>query len=264
MLQPDAGLLRWQEDVQHAILTPDSTLTAQLARRLRVQGASAEQRINVYVAAYVLRLGEALRTNYPALHQLLGDEEFDRMACRHLATHPPAHTSIRWFGQHLADFLSRELPYANIPSIGELAEFEWALRHTIDAADAQRITVEALQMIEPESWAALTFSVHPSVSILHFHWNAPQIWSALVTDTPLPEPLGQDMHWLVYRQPSLVTGWRSATTAEVIALNGINNGASFADLCEELGDQVDDAQSIPLLAATFLKSWVEQGLVATR
>ena len=85
-----------------------------------------------------------------------------------------------------------------------------------------------------------------------------------MADQQLPEPVAQEMHWLVYRQPNLVTGWRSATTAEIVALNSINRGSNFADLCEELGDHIEDAQSIPLVAATFLKSWIEQGLVSAR
>ena len=260
----DPELLHWQEAVQKAILSPASDLKAQLACLLRMGGAGPQQRIDVYVDAYVLRLAEALRTNYPALHQLLGDNEFDRMACHYLAAHPSSHTSIRWFGQHLSTFLRTESPYANIPSIAELAEFEWALRHTIDAADAALITLEKLQAIEPESWATLTFSLHPALSILLFEWNSPQIWSALVADEQVPDPAPQSMHWLVYRQPNLVSGWRSASILEIHALNCIDRGNSFADLCEALDHEAEDIDSIPLLAATFLKSWVEQGLVATR
>ena len=257
-------LVHWQEATQKAILSPGSDLTAQLARLLRVGEASPQQRIGVYIDAYVLRLAEALRTNYPAVHQLLGDNEFERMACRYLATHPSSHTSIRWFGQHLSRYLRTEPPYANIPSIAELAEFEWALRHTIDAADAELITLETLQAIGPESWATLTFSLHPALSILLFEWNSPQIWSALMADEQVPDPAPLSMHWLVYRQPNLVTGWRSASILEIHALACIDRGGSFADLCEALDYESEDTDSIPLLAATFLKSWVEQGLVATR
>jgi hypothetical protein len=72
------------------------------------------------------------------------------------------------------------------------------------------------------------------------------------------------MHWLVYRQPNLVTGWRSATAQEIAALNSIHRGLNFSDLCEELSQLLEDIDSIPLTAATFLKSWVEQGLVSQR
>jgi hypothetical protein len=264
MLQPEFRLREWQDAVQGTILAPGSAQRIRVTGWLKSDGASPEKRLGVYVDAYVLRLLEALRTNYPAVHQLLGDDDFDDMACRYLAAHPPSHTSIRWFGQHLSDFLAIQTPYANIPSIAELAEFEWALRHTIDAADADILTLEALQAIAPQSWATLTFSLHPSLSILFFEWNAPQLWNALTADEHLPEPVAQAMHWLVYRQPNLVTGWRSATALEIAALNTINCGLSFADLCEELSQRLDDSESTPLTAATFLKSWVEQGLVSVQ
>jgi hypothetical protein len=264
MLQPEFTLQQWQEAVQGAILTPEETYSSKVTDWLRRDGANAEKRLAVYVHAYVLRLEEALRTNYPALHQLLGDDDFARMACRYLATHPPSHNSIRWFGLRLSAFLSEESPYASIPSIAELAEFEWALRYTIDAADADILTLDALQTIEPQLWAILTFSLHPSLSILHFQWNAPQLWNALTADEQLPEPAAQPMHWLVYRQPNLVTAWRSATALEIAALNSIQRGLSFADMCEELSHQLDDIDSTPLTAATFLKCWVDQGLVSVR
>lgn len=265
MPQPELELLQWQETIQQTILSPDNgVLKTTLTGWLRSNGADKEMRIGVYVDAYVLRLLEALRTNYPALHQLLGDDEFDRMACRYLATHPPSHTSIRWFGVHLSDFFRHEAPYVSIPSIAELADFEWALRHTIDAADAEILSVESLQAIAPESWATLTFSLHPSLSILSFQWNTPQIWNALMADDPMPDPVAQTMHWLVYRQSNLVTGWRSATALEIDGLSSINRGLNFSDLCEELGQLLEDIDSIPLTAATFLKSWVEQGLISQR
>ncbi len=264
MLQPEFALQDWQEAVQGAILGPEVSYRSKVTGWLRKDGASPEKRLEVYADAYVLRLQEALRTNYPALHQLLGDDDFDRMACRYLAAHPPSHTSIRWFGFRLSDFLAKEAPYATIPSIAELAEFEWALRHTIDAADADILTLDTLQTIEPQSWATLTFALHPSLSVLFFQWNAPQLWNALTADEQLPEPVAQPMHWLVYRQPNLVTGWRSATALEIAALNSIRRGMNFADLCEELSDGLDDTDSTPLTAAIFLKSWVEQGLVSAR
>ncbi len=257
-------LQEWQAALQETILSPTTAPKPKLTGWLRQGGANPDRRLGVYVDAYVLRLLEALRSNYPAVHQLLGDTEFDRMACHYLAAHPPSHPSIRWFGLHLSDFLARETPYANIPSLAELAVFEWALRHTVDAADVEILTLEALQVIKPESWAQLTFALHPSLSILFFQWNAPHIWNALTRNENPPEPILQVMHWLVYRQPDLLSGWRSATALEIAALNSVRRGLSFADLCEELGQLVEDIESIPLTAATFLKSWVAQGLLAFR
>jgi hypothetical protein len=264
MLQRECNLREWQEAIQENILSPNSAHKSKLTGWLKKNGANPGIRLGIYVDAYMLRLLEALRTNYPALHQLLGDDDFDRMAFRYLTAHPPTHSSIRWFGSQLSVFLAQETPYSNVPSIAELADFEWALRHTIDAADSDILTMEALQAIDPESWGILTFSLHPSLSILLLQWNAPHIWDALTEHENPPEPVQQAMYWLVYRQPNLVSGWRSASALEIAALNGIDRGLGFADLCEELGHLVDDIDSIPLTAATFLRSWVAQGLVSLR
>jgi hypothetical protein len=262
MLQPEPELQAWQAAVQHTILSPDNALRPQLTSWIRVDGAKPDFRLGVYIDAYVLRLLEALRTNYPAVRQLLGDEDFDHMARRYLAAHPPSESSIRWFGVLLSDFLRTATPYADIPSMAELAEFEWALRHTIDAADADILTLDTLQAIEPESWPRLTFALHPSLSILPLQWNAPQIWNALTHNETPPQPTPHAMHWLVYRQPDLVSGWRSATALEIAALDCIRRGLNFADLCEAIARLVTDIESVPLTAATFLKSWVAQGLLS--
>ena len=37
-------------------------------------------------------------SNYPALHRLLGDQDFGKLCSDYLRQHPPVHASIRWFG----------------------------------------------------------------------------------------------------------------------------------------------------------------------
>jgi hypothetical protein len=265
-------LSKWQAMVQENILSPTTEHKNKILPWLRQGGACAETRLGVYIDAYVLRLLEALRTNYPVIHQLLGDDYFDVMACRYLKIYPPQHASIRWFGHHLSDFLKKETPYMNVPSLAELADFEWALRHTIDAADINLVTSEYLQSLAPETWGELAFHLHPSLTILKLDWNVAQIWSVLSgtlsstghSEKNIPEPVLQPGFWLVYRQPDLVSGWRSATPLEVAALESVYHGLNFADLCEEMCNLTDDVESIPMTAATFLRAWVEQGLLSLR
>ncbi|MEZ5502362.1 MAG: DNA-binding domain-containing protein [Halioglobus sp.] len=259
----------WQAAVQASVLSTDPAPRERVMAWLRNEAADSggpgpAVRLDVYINAYALRLAEALRTNYPALHQLLGDEDFDTLASRYLDAHPSAHASIRWFGDRLAAFLREAAPYATVPAMAELAEFEWALRHTIDAADAELLTPDRLQALDPGAWGDLTFALHPSLRILALNWNAPQIWRALEHHENPPAPVAQAGTWLVYRQPDLVSGWRSAPALEAAALEIIASGHSFADLCEALCDLADDVDTVPLTAATLLRQWVAQGLLALR
>jgi hypothetical protein len=255
------SLEEWQSVLQKTILSADDTVF--FKDWIKHNHVQDETRLGIYIDAYALRLIEALKTNYPAVHQLLGDDEFDVMARTYLDCYPPEHASIRWFGNHLTDFLAAQKPYSDQPVFSELAQFEWALRHTIDAADAEVLSVENLQTIPPDRWGELCFELHPSLTILNLSWNTPQVWQALTNDENLPEPQLQSMAWMIYRQPDLISAWRSSSEAEVSSLHLIQAGKTFADICEHLAQYSDDVQQVPLIAAGFLRGWTEQGLLAS-
>ncbi|MEZ5572820.1 MAG: DNA-binding domain-containing protein [Halioglobus sp.] len=262
-------LHNWQADVQESILSSSAehssrVLAAIKPGAMRPETVDREVRLDVYINAYGLRLAEALQSNYPAVHQLLGDDDFQILAYRYLKAHPPVHASIRWFGESLSAFLKHEAPYASVPAMGELAEFEWALRHTIDAADAEILTPAYLQALNPELWGDLTFKLHPALTILRFNWNTPHIWRALENGETPPTPVCQAASWIVYRKPDLVSGWRSAAAPEIAALEMLHRGLSFADVCENLCELTDDVDAVPLIAATFLRDWLSQGLLSLR
>jgi hypothetical protein len=246
----------WQEQLQHAVLGGEGS-----SLRLRESGLSPGQGIGIYANAYAMRLRDALQCNYEALHGLLGDDDFAAMAHRFAEDFPPSTVSIRWYGDGLPDFLSATAPYRDCPAIAELARFEWALRHTVDAADAIRIDADALRSLAPEQWPDLRCGLHPSLSILHFEWNAPAIWRALDAGDDPPQPARNDSHWLISRDRELVANWRSADALEVAMLRLWRSGANFGALCSDLEQRLLDADAAAIAAVRFLHAWIEQGLL---
>lgn len=246
----------WQEGLQRAVLTGDAAGLA-----LRATEMPAGQGIAIYINAYAARLCEALRSNFEAVHRLLGDDDFAAMARQFSEVHPPIAASIRWHGDRLADFLAATEPYRSCPVIAELARFEWALRHSMDAADAKRFEVDALKNLPPEQWLELRCDLHPSLSLLHFEWNAPQVWRALDTDEEPPQPARDVRHWLVYRDAQLVANWRCADETEIALLRLWESGASFGALCAELETRLGAADAAALAAAQWLHTWLGQGLL---
>ncbi len=255
-------LSEWQADFQDSILGRKDCVRA----ALKSNHVSRAVRLGVYSQAYVLRLAEALRSNYPAIHRLLGDDDFAALARDYVDTHPSGHASIRWFGGRLGEYLGECAPYAELPILAELAAFEWALRHTIDAADADAgaPTPEGLTAINPAGWGGLRFRLHPSVSLHSFAWNVPQVWQALSAGQAPPAPSEQAMSWLVWRQADLSSAWRSASSAEVWALLAVQAGQSFGEICEGLLAYESARGDVPHAASSFLRGWIEQGLIALR
>ncbi len=223
--------------------------------------ADAEERMNLYADAYVVRLVKALEVAFPGLWGLVGDEQFWGLCRDYIAAHPSTFRSIRWFGDKLAEFLFTTPPYDEYPFVGEMAAFEWAQGLVFDAADTKPLSETDLMQVPPEKWGLLTFSFTPAMRLLDLHWNVPAIWQALKRDEEPPEPERQEMAvvWLLWRQ-ELDPRWRPLDVDEAWALQQALQGGDFATLCEGLLEWVD-VQNAPLRAAGFLKSWLAHGLI---
>jgi hypothetical protein len=253
------ALRDWQLQLQHAIQGGEASVD--LLRDVRRHGVIPGQRIGIYRDAYSLRLAEALASNYPAIALYLGEAEFSVMAQAYTTAHPSRHASIRWFGDRLHVFLRSQSPWSSNPVLHELARFEWALRHTVDAEDAPALTVEALQALPPEQWPTLVLTLQPAATLLYLDWNTPAFWRCLIDQQPLPAQFSGPQHWLVYRRQDLMAMWRSAQADEARLLLSIRNGISFADLCDIMAEHNAQPEAIPVQAAALLRQWVSAGLL---
>jgi hypothetical protein len=242
----------------------DFILTANPAVRGEVVGTAqvdADTRLGIYANAYRLRLIEALDTDYPGLHALAGDEEFDRLARAYIETHPSGYRSVRWYGGGLSEYLRGTAPYSAHPVLADMAAFEWALTDAFDAADSTPAAVDDMAAIPPDAWPDLTFATHASVRRLDLHWNVPTIWKAIDAgdDPPAPEPADGPRAWLLWRR-DLTTHFRSLEIDEAWAFDALHRGETFATICEGLTEWID-AQNVAVQAAGLLKRWLIDGLI---
>lgn len=249
----------WQQQLQRAILCGEAS--AALLHSVRRQGVIAQQRVGIYQDAYHLRLTEALASNYPALARQLGESQFSALARAYSAVHPSRHASIRWFGNELALFLRTQAPWSSTPLLHELAQFEWALRHTVDAADQPVLTIDALRALPVEHWPGLALQLHSATTMHFLCWNTPGVWSGLMEGREPPELEYCPQHWLVYRRQDLMAMWRSVSEREARWLQLTVNGCSFSDLCDGLAAEGTPAQEIPAQAAALLWPWADAGLL---
>lgn len=219
----------------------------------------ATTRLAIYSEAYRLRLTDALASTLPRLQQLLGTEEFAKLAGEYIDLCPSSYPSIRWFGDRLPVLLERS--YRIRPWVAELAHWEWTIASAFDAADAEPVGVEALGAVAPEHWPSLQFQFHPSVQLLRMKTNAPTLFKTLSEDAPAPEgvKLDEPQPWLIWRE-SLKTQYRSLAADEAAALENARDGGTFESLCDTLCAW-HEPEAVPMQAAGMLKRWVMEQLV---
>jgi hypothetical protein len=251
-------LAELQRDFQRHVMHGHERIVDAVEGTARVP---ATTRLAIYSEAYRLRLTDALASTLPRLQQLLGNDEFARLAGEYIDLCPSSYPSIRWFGDRLPALLERS--YRNRPWLAELARWEWAIASTFDAADAEPIGVEALGAIAPERWPTLQFEFHPAVQLLRMKTNAPMLFKALSDDAPAPPgiKLDEPQAWLIWRE-SLKTQYRSLAADEAAALENACAGGRFETLCDTLCAW-HEPDAVPMQAAGMLKRWVlEQMIVA--
>jgi hypothetical protein len=219
-------------------------------------------RLHIYADAYRIRVVEALSTDFNALHNYLGDAEFSELVRAYIAAYPPYCFSLRQAGAALVDFLRTATPYAEHRELHELAEFEWALCHAFDAADADYAGNAHFSEIEPARWPALTLQFIPALRALELRTNAAALWTALNSEQPPPAVavFSEPEHWIIWRK-DLKLLFRRLDRIEKIAFELFRTGVTFADVCEKLAENIAEDE-VPHRAAALLQQWLYDGLIA--
>lgn len=248
-----------QQNFKHHLFNQESPIVEHIVS----DELSSEFRLSIYANAYVSRLLETLENDYPVLQTLLGDDPFYELGEVYIRQYPSTYTSLRWFGQHLADFLQEAAPYHKTPWLAEMAKFEWALVDAFNASDQQSINEHDIAQVPPDQWPNLSFIFHPSVFSVIYQWNILPIWQAHKAGEPLPKPtrLLNSETCLVWRQ-NLKTLFRTLEADEAQIFSAAQQGANFSQICEQLSQYIDDAEQIPLRAVSLLKTWLSHGLIA--
>jgi len=250
---------RQQDDFQRCILTGDDSVLTEI---LDSPKEKRQVLLGVYKYAYGSRLVEAMRSDHKLLHGYLGDEMFDAMGKAYVAANPSQHPNLRWFSQHLPDFLKSSEPYSDHPVLSDLAALEKALNDAFDAEDASVLGVADLAGFAPEAWADLKFQAHPSAFRLDLSTNASAIWLALKSDETPPDAvaLEQPCRLLIWRQ-DVTPMFRELATEEAMMWDEAASGIPFGVLCSMLATY-DDPDGAAARGAGYLHSWVTAGLLA--
>lgn len=224
-----------------------------------IQGGAP--RIAIYRLAYRARLAEALAENFPVLKATLGDDRFEALAHAYIAAHPSKSPSIRWFGEHLVEWLEAEPERVGHAALIDLARMEWALGTAFDGPDGATLSVGDLTRIEPEHWPSMRFAPHPCTRLLRLQWGIEPLWKALSADrdAQAEPPAELDHHLLVWRRGH-ETQWRSVENDEAELLAACLAGEPFETLCVRAARREGEAA---VRVAGLLRVWVEAGVLAS-
>ncbi|MHB1083275.1 MAG: HvfC/BufC family peptide modification chaperone [Thiobacillus sp.] len=218
-----------------------------------------DHRLHIYHNAYRARLLENLQDAFEKTWAYLGDETFESSALAFIEDNPPRHRNLRWHGAAFPQWLENRFPQDL--DIAELALIDWKLRLAFDGPNATPVQPAELASLSAEDWASLGFTFVPTLFIAPLRFNSVAIWHALDQEQTPPgaEPLPQPTWLLIWRK-----GWqphfRSIQAVEHAALSQLQDGASFAQVCADLGEQFTDQEAASVAAAS-LRTWLQDEMI---
>ena len=258
-------LIDWQLAFEQHLLSQTSTANSGFAATL-LGGPTldVDTGLAIYHNAYRSRLQEVLRHDFGAIWYWLGDDEFASLSEAYIHRYPSAHYSLRWLGERFWMFILEHWVAEQSASLAELARLEWAFTLAFDAPQGEPLTVNDMAQLAPEDWPGLQVTLASSVQQLRCRFNTVAIWRASKDESGFPgsQALDPAQLCLVWRHQT-VCHYRSLEPSEAYALAGmVTTGWSFSELCAHLA--VIYQEGAPLQAATWLKQWIQEGLLERR
>jgi hypothetical protein len=218
---------------------------------------SPEHRIGIYAEMYWLRMRDSLRSDYPCVLRVLGNDDFDGLVARHLRRQPSTNYSLARLGNGLGETIRQAEP--SLAWLPDLAELEWARAEAFVALDAPVLTPAALGNVTAETFAHVRVLVSPSLRLLTPAFDVLPVWRALEGGAPW-----QDL--IVKRADSPLLVWRQGfavfhvevTLAEFQALSIAKQGLRLPAVCEAFAEMPEPAHA----AFRAIGSWAAEGMLS--
>jgi hypothetical protein len=231
-----AGIVSEMEGAfARAVLDPEAAVPESLSQ---AEGTVPTRRFAVYRNNVYASLVDLLAARFRVTARLVGEEFFRAMARVYVQEDPPRSPVLLQYGASFSNFIAGFPPAAPVPYLADVARLEWARHVAYHAADAEALSLEALQAAL-EGVEEATLTLHPSLSVVQSAYPVVTIWQLAMQEgenepARLP-PNGEDV---------LVTRPRMA-----VEVRRLPKGSADFVLALQRGANLHDAAVAALAAA---------------
>jgi hypothetical protein len=234
-----------------------------------------EERLGIYRGMYLLRMYEALASDFQRLEALIGHEAFHRLVADYVAVHPSRSYSFEDLREHLPRFVAgwdprpraavRRKPTARTVArlkrervaASELASLERAIADAFQAPRAPVLTARQVKRVPAEAWSTARLVAVPSLRLLAFRRRVNEAFSSFVPGERLVIPPPKANWIAVYRRDDRV--WRLPLTRPAFeVLSDLASGKSLGSTLRRAA--MKRARVTPDLVQAWFRRWISEGI----
>lgn len=180
-------------------------------------GLTSDARMRIYRNSGTLLHTDILRTTFPAVLALVGEDCFESTAMLYRRAHPSASGNLQAFGSTFADFLGRQPNLQGVPYLADVARLEWLRQQAALTADGTTLSTAAFETATKDLPPPQTsLKLHPSLQLLSSPHAVLTLWSYAINPHDQSLRLPDDGEQIAL--------WRSGDEVAMTALDT----ASFA------------------------------------
>lgn len=159
------------------------------------------ERIGVYQGMYLLRMAEALESDYTALAHSLGHEGFHALVSAFVQVHPSRSYTFNDLGARLPEFVLAAPSLKRRGFLHDLARLEQAVAQVFEAAETKALSAETIAAVGPDEWERARLQTVEAFRLLSLRYNANDYLQSLRDDNHRhPRPRLAECHLAIYRR----------------------------------------------------------------
>ena len=225
------SLRELQSDFLDALLSGELERVAPLLTR---SGAEPARRVGVYRSNVQGNFIDSLRSTFPAIWRLVGEDYFRQTAREFQKSHPSRSGDLLHVGRGFPDYLAELHRDDQYGYLADVARLEWLCEEVLLAAEHPPLDLERLRLLAPSAYDALRFELHPALRLFESPFAALRIWEANAASEEEPEviDLGSGPDRLAVMRQRLKLKFYPLSRGEYRFLSALRDGAAFGAAIE--------------------------------
>ena len=222
---------------------------------------SPVERVGIYHGMYLLRLGEALESDYPAVAHFLGQHRWEHLVAAYLDEFPSRSYSLNFLGDAMPEFLLSREGLARKRFLHELARLELAITKVFDAPECSPLTAEAISAVPEEAWEGARLRPVEAFRILDFRYPVNSYLQSVKEENHDHPRVRRMDNWVaVYRKNFAV--WRLELTRPAFELlSALSAGEPLGSSVERISTSGRGRRALREDELfRFFRDWISEGI----
>jgi hypothetical protein len=135
------------------------------------------RRLAVYRNNVVVGLWKALKSRFPVVEKIVGEEFFATMALVFVREQPPRSPQLATYGDVFPAFIAAFEPARELPYLADVARLEAARTRSYHAADATPVGAGHFVALNTHAVWSIRVGMHPSTEIVRSPYPIVTIWA---------------------------------------------------------------------------------------